>query len=506
MANPPDILVEIGYKIEQLKIDKAKVANQLKDMANIVQEKMRKVKDEGYVFKGMGKKESLNKLAEDMRILKQAASTYDSSFKKATVQKQQDYLKAKIAAKNYQKQLQKVKQAQQEAFDKRLFNPKKFQGWALSIMFFGMALQRFFLNLYNSSSKTFNEVMHSVEGTVTGFDMLQGSIAYLQFNLGQALEPIAMMIAPIIDAVAEWILNNQELAGWITATGIGLGGLFAIGGGGVLAVNGFIDLATKIGLAKQEADGLIKFDWGAIGKAIQKAVGIVAITYAVVQAKDAFDDFTSGKFVSGLINSLSTAFSGIGGIRMLQGKKGGGALFAIGVALDLVEQGKFFQTIFSITGIINAIFMTLVDAIKFNFQNGIYNGIINGAINAVDTLLLHIPGLVGKIFGIDPITELKNLIGTYSGEFDWMTNYLENYGTMTQLGSNWDNSLSKLIETGNLLSSLSSGGMYTTSNGTIVETTNVQNQYIIQLPSGGTSVAYSQDQLLDLLNRANALG
>jgi len=74
-----------------------------------------------------------------------------------------------------------------------------FQGWALSVMFAGMAMQRAFNAIWQSGSKTFNDIMHSVEGTVTGFDNLNNSITYLQFVAGQALEPLADALVPIID-------------------------------------------------------------------------------------------------------------------------------------------------------------------------------------------------------------------------------------------------------------------------------------------------------------------
>ena len=49
---------------------------------------------------------------------------------------------------------------------------KAFAGWAMSIMFFGMALKRTFDAIWKSSTKTFQDVMHSVEGNITSFDIL----------------------------------------------------------------------------------------------------------------------------------------------------------------------------------------------------------------------------------------------------------------------------------------------------------------------------------------------
>ena len=78
-------------------------------------------------------------------------------------------------------------------------NQKQFAGWAMSLMFAGMALKRMFDTVWKSSTKTFNEISHSVEGTTTGFDMLQGSMKFLQYMVGDALQPVADALVPWID-------------------------------------------------------------------------------------------------------------------------------------------------------------------------------------------------------------------------------------------------------------------------------------------------------------------
>ena len=82
---------------------------------------------------------------------------------------------------------------------------------ALGIMFFGMAIMRATSSIWKSSTKLFQEIMHSTEGTVTGFDMLNDSLAYLGFTAGQALEPLAAELMPIVDTITQWIGDNKEL-------------------------------------------------------------------------------------------------------------------------------------------------------------------------------------------------------------------------------------------------------------------------------------------------------
>jgi hypothetical protein len=135
---------------------------------------------------------------------------------------------------------------------------REFAGWAMSLMFFGMALQRIFGTIRKQATAAFQEVMHSVEGTATDFDMLQGSLKYLGFVVGEALEPLTATLIPIIDAVSRWVEEHPRLTRVLVVFGTVLGGLFAVGGAGVLALNGFIELGAKLGFVELQANGAIK--------------------------------------------------------------------------------------------------------------------------------------------------------------------------------------------------------------------------------------------------------
>jgi hypothetical protein len=132
-----------------------------------------------------------------------------------------------------------------------------FRGYAMSIMFAGMAIQRTFDQIWVSGTKAFQEISHSVEGTVTQYDMLDGSVKYLQYTMGAALEPVVGMILPIIDALGNLIDKHPELFKWIFIVGSVLGALFTIGGAGALAIDGFLNLAIKLGFFQLTAEGAI---------------------------------------------------------------------------------------------------------------------------------------------------------------------------------------------------------------------------------------------------------
>lgn len=128
----------------------------------------------------------------------------------------------------------------------------EFAGYAMSIMFFGMAMQRIFLGIWKTSTKTFQDVMHSVEGTVTNTDRLNSSWEYFKFAVGSALDPLMGWLAPIIASIAEWVAQNQRLVATIVGLGTLLGTLFMSGGALKLAWDGFVGLkavlaSTKLG-------------------------------------------------------------------------------------------------------------------------------------------------------------------------------------------------------------------------------------------------------------------
>jgi hypothetical protein len=247
----------------------------------------------------------------------------------------------------------------QEDFNKSM-GKTPFAGWALSIMFAGMAMKRAFNSIWKSSSKTFQDVMHSVDGTVTGFDQMEGSLKFLQFTAGQALEPIAEAIIPIIDAVSDWISENEELF-QVFVVGLGVGGtvLTAIGMG-KLALNGFQDAFTK---AFGTPVGKTKFvkSLGGLNGMITKAIGVVGIVVGLKMLDDSIEDFAKGKWITGGLKSAGGTLSIIGGVMMLKGNAVGGALIAIGVAMDLIGQGTFFTKIMETIGIFTSALMAGIE-------------------------------------------------------------------------------------------------------------------------------------------------
>lgn len=250
--------------------------------------------------------------------------------------------------------LKKDLNANQKILDKTNLKAKQskreFAGWAMSMMFFGMALKKLFDGIWKSSTKTFQDVMHSVEGATTQFDMMEGSLAYLGFTIGEALEPIVAYIIPIIDAMQQWAEEHPELTAGIVAIGLALGTLFMVGGMAALAINGFIDLGLKIGAAEVSASALL----GTLGT-------LMGIAFAI---KIAFD-FADGKtdFSKSLDDILIAAGLILGG---LGGSTVGMPLLVVGVVLKLLPQefkDRLIMFLGGLFGIIVGAILGLVETV-----------------------------------------------------------------------------------------------------------------------------------------------
>ena len=294
----------------------------------------------------------------------------------------------------------------------------QFAGWALSIMFFGMALQQLFNTIWKTGKTTFQDVMHSVEDTVTGFDMLEGSMKYMGFTIGEAIEPLALMLVPFIDKISEIVQKNPEMVASITAWGTALGAIFTFGGMGVLAINGFVELGTKVGLIDTELLNLSKSaNWTKLGDSATKAMGAIAIGFAIGDAVDSFKDFKDGKWVDGLLNAGASALQGIGGMMLLKSGKGslkkGSLMIVAGIAMDSASNNQFFQNFGFLSAFLFAKFKTIADYISW-----VFHGNILQSFTRVIADLAPVADGIMSLFGIDLDDVLNKLIGIESGAFD----------------------------------------------------------------------------------------
>lgn len=272
----------------------------------------------------------------------------------------------------------------------------EFQGWALSIMFFGMAISRVFNGIWKSASKTFNEVQSSVSGTTTGFQMLNGAVTYLKYTAGSALEPIAQMLIPIIDRVSDWINNNQELFRTIVVIGTVLGFVLTVVGTLVLAGFGLVQAFAKVKAALIIVKGFF-IGFGAVSLGtIALIVGAALALYMAFKTNFlGIKDFVLNTFgiiwetIKGLVEDFKTIFSGV--MDVLEGIFTGD--------FDLIMQGLKKIVVGTVTAIVR-LFMNL-GAIVYNSFVWILNGIKDVVITIVQLIVGAIKAAVDLIPGVD---------------------------------------------------------------------------------------------------------
>lgn len=153
----------------------------------------------------------------------------------------------RIDTKQVRGALNKVRTRMQRLGQDMKANEGRFQGWALSVMFFGMAIQRVFLGIWKFGTKAFQEVAHSVEGMVTQTDMLAGSMKFLGIVVGSALEPLAAALIPIVEKISDWVQQNPELTAEMVKWGSIIGSFLLLVGLLVLGFTGVFTAVANVG-------------------------------------------------------------------------------------------------------------------------------------------------------------------------------------------------------------------------------------------------------------------
>lgn len=111
----------------------------------------------------------------------------------------------------------------------------------LGIMFFGMMIQRFFVNLATISLKTFKDIAGSTSYLTQGIAKLEAAWTFLKFSVGNAIAtallPLIPRIMEIVMAIGEWINRNPKLVAEIIKWGAIIGAALFLLGSFALGLN-----------------------------------------------------------------------------------------------------------------------------------------------------------------------------------------------------------------------------------------------------------------------------
>jgi hypothetical protein len=284
----------------------------------------------------------------------------------------------------------------------------QFQGWALSIMFFGMAIERVFLDIMKKSFRVFNDVMASTQDGISNISLLSAHLQFLGFTIGAAvnqfLEPFLPVIINIIKNIAEWVERNPGLTASILLIGLAVGILLKIIGMLVLAIqNGIIPMFMKFA-------GLVKgigavFAGTAISTIILWAAIVIAIIAAVIVAwKTNFAGFKD--FVVNTFGIIFAVFGSIWGnlVKVFKG------IMDLLVAIWEGRWEDVGKILFNIVKNIFAIVAKLAIGINMIFQNmarfiaNIFIEAVNFIVRQINFLIRRfnrIRGFLNKVPGIN---------------------------------------------------------------------------------------------------------
>jgi len=237
---------------------------------------------------------------------------------------------------------------------------QEFKMHLLSVMFFGMQLQRVFSRIARTSLDTFMKVTESSTEAGQGINMLQGAFATLKFAVGEA---IAETLLPSIPGIMDFIMWVVELIGKnkkLTAIVIGLGlafgsAFFSIGQLG-LGIQGLSKLFGPLtNLSKGSSKG-IKNVGASAGKAVPKLnnlkstlstlakIGIIVIglTLALYYGKKMVSAIKKGDIINAVKNALATSLGVAVAAGVVAAWAGAGLATAAGVG----------ALVFSVAGIL----------------------------------------------------------------------------------------------------------------------------------------------------------
>ena len=130
---------------------------------------------------------------------------------------------------------------------------EQFKMYLLSIMFFGMQIQRVFGRIARTSLDTFMKVTEGTTEAGQGINMLQGAFTTLKFAVGEAIAeallPFIPAILDLIMKIVNFIETHKKLVAAIVIGGAAFGALLFLIGQVGLGISGVATLFVKLGAA-----------------------------------------------------------------------------------------------------------------------------------------------------------------------------------------------------------------------------------------------------------------
>jgi len=199
------------------------------------------------------------------------------------------------------------------AMKKAAIITRRFKFEWLGILFFGMAIKRFFGGILRAGVSTFTKLHESSGFFGTAIQQLSVHWEYLKYIVGSAinsvLEPLMPKIMDIISRVSDWIQQHKKLVGSVIIVGLILGGLMVLLGTLKL---GFSSLRMAINGAIN-GFGLFKVALGFLLSPIGLIIaGFVLLILLIPKARKAFMELfrNLGRALTAIGKAIMAVFKG----------------------------------------------------------------------------------------------------------------------------------------------------------------------------------------------------
>ena len=165
---------------------------------------------------------------------------------------------------------------------------KRFQMWALSMMFTSMMLQRLFTSISKAATSAFTKVMESSGFAGSAIQQLGVQFEYLKFIVGSAINRVLLPLMPIINKIVSWLTKWIQKHPKLTVALLGLiavlGTLLGVVSLVVLNLTWLVPVLEAIGVA-------IAFAISPIGIMMLLFIGLIALIIYMMVKMGGFKQF-----------------------------------------------------------------------------------------------------------------------------------------------------------------------------------------------------------------------
>jgi hypothetical protein len=275
-----------------------------------------------------------------------------------------------------------------QAFKRGKAAARQFRSEFLSIMFFGMAMERAFGGLLRSAHATFKQMTEGTDKANNAMTHLSAAWEFFKFSLFEALlrSPVFQRMIDWAMALIDWFAGlsdeGQQLVANILLIGAAIGTALAGAGIIVMGIQGVSTMLASAGIAASQVTTAL--------------AGIGFITLTLMSGREALRAWDEGEFGTALFNAIKTAVQGFAAYRVIRGGSAGPAI-VLGIALELVGMEQTRSWLAKLLGLIAGAIAWSVSHIGSLIERA-FAHIELSVLNIIDgiiSLISRIPGMGG---------------------------------------------------------------------------------------------------------------